>query len=207
MQSKPTTLQSKIVSKRIELHISDISPSGTTSGAYQMVLMDLEGIWRLPIIIGGAEAQAIAIAMERIEPLRPLTHDLFKTLATSFAIEVMEVEIYNFKEGVFHSKIVALQDSRQVEIDSRTSDAVAIALRFDCPIFCKEFILKENAITHQDEKSLSLQDVERDLFHDDELESPSVHELEEALQQALDNEEYERASQLRDQINKLKKEE
>lgn len=106
------------MSRRIELHVSDISPSGTTSGAYQMVLTDLEGIWRLPIIIGGTEAQAIAIAMERIEPLRPLTHDLIKTLSTSFSIEVIEVEIYNFKEGVFHAKLVAIQDSRQVEIDS-----------------------------------------------------------------------------------------
>ncbi len=193
------------MSKRIELHISDISPSGTTSGAYQMVLMDLEGIWRLPIIIGGAEAQAIAIAMERIEPLRPLTHDLFKTLATGFGIEVMEVEIYNFKEGVFHSKIVALQDSRQVEIDSRTSDAVAIALRFDCPIFCKEFILKENAITHQDEKAMALQDLEQGLMGEEDItEDLSVGELEEALQLALENEDYERASQIRDQINKLK---
>lgn len=192
------------MSKRIELHISDISPSGTTSGAYQMVLVDIEGIWRLPIIIGGTEAQAIAIAMERIEPLRPLTHDLFKTLATSFGIEVMEVEIYNFKEGVFHSKIIALQDSRQVEIDSRTSDAVAIALRFDCPIFCKEFILKENAITHQDEKALAMQDVERDLFSTELTEELSLTELEEALNNALEEEDYEKASQLRDQINKLK---
>ncbi len=189
------------MSRRVELHVSDISPSGTTSGAYQMVLVDLEGIWRLPIIIGGTEAQAIAIAMERIEPLRPLTHDLIKTLATSFAIEVVEVEIYNFKEGVFHAKLIALQDSRQVEIDSRTSDAVAIALRFDCPIFCQDFILKENAITHHEEKLLGLADLDGD--GDEEIDEPeelSVQELQVALEEALQNEDYERASQLRDEI-------
>jgi bifunctional DNase/RNase len=188
------------VSRRVELHVSDISPSGTTSGAYQMVLVDLEGIWRLPIIIGGTEAQAIAIAMERIEPLRPLTHDLIKTLATSFAIEVIEVEIYNFKEGVFHAKLIAIQDSRQVEIDSRTSDAVAIALRFDCPIFCQDFILKENAITHHDEKLLGLADLDGEDDEIDEPEELSVQELQVALEEALQNEDYERASQLRDEI-------
>jgi len=186
------------------LHVADISPSGTTSGAYQMVLMDMEGIWRLPIIIGGGEAQAIAIAMERIEPLRPLTHDLIKTLATSFGIEVLEVEIYNFKEGVFHAKLVAIMDSRQVEIDSRTSDAVAIALRFDCPIFCQDFILKENAITHQDEKALGHFGNLPDLEEDEEPNALSLNELEEALQEALSEEDYERASKIRDEIAKRK---
>jgi bifunctional DNase/RNase len=192
------------VAKRIQLHVADISPSGTTSGAYQMVLMDMEGVWRLPIIIGGGEAQAIAIAMERIEPLRPLTHDLIKTLATSFGIEVLEVEIYNFKEGVFHAKLIAIMDSRQVEIDSRTSDAVAIALRFDCPIFCQEFILKENAITHQDEKALGHYGNLPDLDGTEDEHELSMAELEEALQEALAEEDYERASQIRDEIAKRK---
>ena len=168
-----------------------------------MVLMDMESIWRLPIIIGGGEAQAIAIAMERIEPLRPLTHDLIKTLATSFGIEVLEVEIYNFKEGVFHAKLIAIMDSRQVEIDSRTSDAVAIALRFDCPIFCQEFILKENAITHQDEKALAQYGNLPDMETEDAQEL-SLAELEDALKEALEEEDYERASQIRDEIAKRK---
>lgn len=192
------------MAKRIQLHVADISPSGTTSGAYQMVLMDMEGIWRLPIIIGGGEAQAIAIAMERIEPLRPLTHDLIKTLATSFGIEVLEVEIYNFKEGVFHAKLIAIMDSRQVEIDSRTSDAVAIALRFDCPIFCQEFILKENAITHQDEKALGHFGNLPDMDDAEDAHELSMAELEDALQEALAEEDYERASQIRDEIAKRK---
>jgi bifunctional DNase/RNase len=160
----------------------------------------------LPIIIGGGEAQAIAIAMERIEPLRPLTHDLIKTLATSFGIEVLEVEIYNFKEGVFHAKLIAVMDSRQVEIDSRTSDAVAIALRFDCPIFCQDFILRENAITHQDEKALGHYG---NLPDEEEVDQPNqmtIGELETALQEALDEEDYERASQIRDEIAKRKSE-
>ncbi len=166
----------------------------------------MESIWRLPIIIGGGEAQAIAIAMERIEPLRPLTHDLIKTLATSFGIEVLEVEIYNFKEGVFHAKLIAVMDSRQVEIDSRTSDAVAIALRFDCPIFCQDFILRENAITHQDEKALGHYG---NLPDEEEVDQPNqmtIGELETALQEALDEEDYERASQIRDEIAKRKSE-
>ncbi len=194
------------MAKRVQLHVADISPSGTTSGAYQMVLMDMEGIWRLPIIIGGGEAQAIAIAMERIEPLRPLTHDLIKTLATSFGIEVLEVEIYNFKEGVFHAKLIAVMDSRQVEIDSRTSDAVAIALRFDCPIFCQDFILRENAITHQDEKALGHVGHLPDEEEEGQPTQMTVGELETALQEALDEEDYERASQIRDEIAKRKSE-
>lgn len=194
------------MAKRVQLHVADISPSGTTSGAYQMVLMDMEGIWRLPIIIGGGEAQAIAIAMERIEPLRPLTHDLIKTLATSFGIEVLEVEIYNFKEGVFHAKLITVMDSRQVEIDSRTSDAVAIALRFDCPIFCQDFILRENAITHQDEKALGHFGHLPDEEEEGQPTQMTVGELETALQEALDEEDYERASQIRDEIAKRKSE-
>ena len=122
-----------------------------------------------------------------------------KTLATSFSIEVLEVEIYNFKEGVFHSKIIAIQESRQVEIDSRTSDAVAIALRFDCPIFCQEFILRENAITHHDEKLLAMDEMEVDEL-EEETEELSLQELQSALDEALENEDYERASQLRDEI-------
>ncbi len=192
--------------KKIELEISDIAPSGSTSGAYALVLKETAGSRKLPIVIGGHEAQAIAIELEKMTPSRPLTHDLFKTFAHSFSIEVEEIIIYNLIEGIFFAKIVCIQDGHRVEIDSRTSDAVALAVRFNCSIFCHDFIL--------DSAGVNAEDLEPEEEYTDDVQGSdageksndisqmSNSELEQELQNAIENEEYEKATVLRDEMNK-----
>jgi bifunctional DNase/RNase len=191
--------------KKIELQIADIAPSGSTSGAYALVLAELEGTRRLPIVIGGAEAQAIAIELEKMTPSRPLTHDLFRSLANAFDIEVDEVLIYNLAEGIFFAKLMVSLNGRVVEIDARTSDAVAIAVRFSCPIYCYEFIL-EQAGVNAEEASEALQLEEsleaEEVIGNDEAAQLSIDELQKQLDIALAQEEYEKASHIRDEINK-----
>src|SRR5690606_17557406 len=141
--------------KKIALDIVGLSYSQTQSGAYALVLAEQDGKRRLPIIIGGFEAQAIAIELEDMTPSRPLTHDLFKSFADSFEIKIKEVLIFNLIEGIFHAKLRCEKDGQQLEIDTRTSDAVALAVRFKCPIYTYEFILKEAGITIDDDTTLS----------------------------------------------------
>jgi uncharacterized protein len=191
---------------RIELQIADIAPSGSTSGAYAMVLAEVDGNRRLPIVIGGAEAQAIAIELEKMTPSRPLTHDLFRSLAHAFAIEIDEVLIYNLVEGIFFAKVVASLDGRRVEIDARTSDAVAIAVRFNCAIFAYEFILEQAGVSSEEAaEHLEMEDPDIDLEEITtvaDTSSMGIEELQRQLEQALEHEEYERATKLRDEINK-----
>jgi len=193
---------------KIELEIGDIAPSGSTSGAYALVLSEREGNRKLPIVIGGHEAQAIAIELEKMTPSRPLTHDLFKSFAHSFTIDIEEVIIYNLIEGIFFAKVIAIQEGRRAEIDARTSDAVAIAVRFNCPIYCYDFILDTAGVNAEEaEAELAEEETEIDI---EELTSEkddsqlSVSELERKLQLAIEREEYEKASQLRDEINRRK---
>lgn len=191
--------------EKIELEISDIAPSGSTSGAYALVLKEIKGVKKLPIVIGGHEAQAIAIELEKMTPSRPLTHDLFKSFSTAFTIDVEEIIIYNLIEGIFFAKIIAVQDGRKAEIDARTSDAVAVAVRFNCPIFCYDFILDtagidaENEDGEFDEESLAGTVPE---IVEESTETLSISELEAQLEQALADEDYEKATVLRDEINK-----
>ncbi|MFK7756775.1 MAG: bifunctional nuclease domain-containing protein [Flavobacteriales bacterium] len=191
--------------EKIELEISDIAPSGSTSGAYALVLKEIDGVKKLPIVIGGHEAQAIAIELEKMTPSRPLTHDLFKSFSTAFTIDVEEIIIYNLIEGIFFAKIIAVQDGRKAEIDARTSDAVAVAVRFNCPIFCYDFILDtagidaENEDGEFDEESLA--GVAPEVV-EESTETLSISELEAQLEQALADEDYEKATVLRDEINK-----
>jgi len=189
---------------KIELQIANIQPSGSTSGAYTMVLAETEGIRRLPIVIGGVEAQAIAIELEKMTPSRPLTHDLFRSLSHSFNIEVEEVLIYNLVEGIFFAKLIATMNGRSAEIDARTSDAVAIAVRFNCPIYCYEFIIETAGVSGEEDTGMQLDDPEMDI---EQVEATpdvntSIDELKRQLDSALSNEEYEKASQIRDEINK-----
>jgi bifunctional DNase/RNase len=193
---------------KIELEISDIAPSGSTSGAYALVLSEIGGNRKLPIVIGGHEAQAIAIELEKMTPSRPLTHDLFKSFSHAFTIDVEEIIIYNLIEGIFFAKIIAIQDGRRAEIDARTSDAVAIAVRFNCPVFCYDFILDTAGVNAEDaEAELEQEEPDIDL---EELTVPeddtelSVDDLEKQLQAALEREDYERASQIRDEITRRK---
>jgi bifunctional DNase/RNase len=189
---------------KIELQIANIQPSGSTSGAYTMVLAETDGIRRLPIVIGGVEAQAIAIELEKMTPSRPLTHDLFRSLSHSFNIEVEEVLIYNLVEGIFFAKLIASMNGKTAEIDARTSDAVAIAVRFNCPIYCYEFIVEAAGVSGEEESGMQLDDPEIDLEHIESApeEKMSIDELKRQLDIALANEEYEKASQIRDEINK-----
>lgn len=197
------------MSNKIELQIADIAPSGSSSGAYAMILAEVEGNRRLPIVIGGVEAQAIAIELEKMTPSRPLTHDLFRSLAHGFDIDIEQVLIYNLVEGIFFSKLIATMGGRTAEIDARTSDAVAIAVRFNCPIFCEEFILDQAGIS-SDEGGLSAEDadeIEEELegiINDEENFGTSVDELQKQLDTALEREDYEKASKIRDEINKRK---
>ncbi|MFT4679347.1 MAG: bifunctional DNase/RNase [Flavobacteriales bacterium] len=191
---------------KIELEISDIAPSGSTSGAYALVLSETQGNRKLPIVIGGHEAQAIAIELEKMTPSRPLTHDLFKSFSNAFTIDVEEVIIYNLIEGIFFAKVIAIQDGRSAEIDARTSDAVALAVRFHCPIYCYDFIL-DTAGVDADEEGVEDDDQEIDI---EELTAPaddtelSIDDLEKQLALAIDKEDYERASNIRDEINRRK---
>lgn len=191
---------------KIKLEIAGLSYSQTQSGAYALVLTESGGKRQLPIIIGGFEAQAIAIELEKMTPTRPLTHDLFKNFAVSFSITVKEVIIYNLVEGIFYSKLICEQDGKVTEIDARTSDAIAIGVRFNCPIFTFESILSSAGIL-LDENLPKEEDIIGDDEDDDEkpegtLQEKSLSDLEQQLNDAIDNEDYELASRIRDEINK-----
>jgi hypothetical protein len=195
--------------KKLKLEIVGLSYSQTQTGAYALVLGEAKGKRRLPIIIGGFEAQAIAIELEKMTPSRPLTHDLFKSFAETFNILVNEVIIYNLVEGIFFAKLICNDGTRDVEIDARTSDAIALAVRFDCPIYTYEFILSSAGIILEDQTSLTepgtSEQVSVETVGDGEFGSRSTEELKEMLNQALSDEEYERASKIRDELNQRKK--
>lgn len=207
--------------KKTKLEIVGLSYSQTQSGAYALVLGEAKGKRRLPIIIGGFEAQAIAIELEKMTPSRPLTHDLFKSFAESFNIELREVLIYNLVEGIFFAKLICSNGAHDVEIDARTSDAIALAVRFSCPIYTYEFILSQAGIVLEDDKPEQTLAEETAAASDEltgeeeeellaeatsgpELHRKTVKELEEMLNKALADENYERASRIRDELNKRK---
>ena len=196
--------------EKIKLEIVGLSYSQTQTGVYALVLGEAEGKRRLPIIIGGFEAQAIAIELENMKPSRPLTHDLFKSFAETFGIDITEVIIYNLVEGVFFAKLICESEGQEIEIDTRTSDAIALAVRFDCPIYTYEFILSSAGIILEDdageediEEQLEMAAVSSETDTDD-LDSMPLEELERQLEDAINQENYELASQLRDEINKRK---
>lgn len=195
--------------KKVKLEIVGLSYSQTQTGAYALVLGEAKGKRRLPIIIGGFEAQAIAIELEKMTPSRPLTHDLFKSFAEGFNIEVKEVIIYNLVEGIFFAKLIATNGEKEVEIDARTSDAIALAVRFNCPINTFEFILAQAGIILDDETIAAANDQElpEDLVEADvnDYLKKSTEELKQLLQTALDDEDYEKASKIRDELNNRKK--
>lgn len=186
---------------KIKLEIVGLSYSQTQSGAYALVLAESGGKRRLPIIIGGFEAQAIAIELEKMVPTRPLTHDLFKTFATAFTIQVREVIIYNLQEGIFFAKLVCERDGQISDIDARTSDAIALAVRFDCPIYTFESILSSAGIL-SDEFMDEDDDTSDEQSEESEFQRMTREELDAAIVEAIENEDYERASLLRDEIKR-----
>ncbi|MCD6178285.1 MAG: bifunctional nuclease family protein [Bacteroidales bacterium] len=190
--------------QKIELKIVGLSYSHSQSSAYALILGEVNGNRRLPIIVGGLEAQAIAIEVEKLKPARPLTHDLFKTFAETFDIEIKEVVINKFQEGIFYSILVCEKDGETVELDSRTSDAVAIALRFNSPIYTYESIMSVGGIVlDPDEENKKISKEQG--TDDSEFIDLSISNLNDLLLKAIEDENYERASIIRDEINKRKK--
>ena len=228
--------------KKIDLEIFDISLNGGNSGAYVMVLMEKGGNRKIPILIGGFEAQYIAIELENMKPSRPLTHDLFKSTLSSFGMTVTEVVIFDYKEGVFFAKIIVTDGEKVVEVDSRSSDAVAIAVRFRAPIRCYETVIEVTGITPEEEAEINReetkvdkeeqdideQDVEDDMNpnlkiseldddkssnkedvvesdgkFDEDFKRKTIIELKKNLKDAINNEDYESASKIRDKIDKI----
>ena len=192
--------------EKIKLDIAGLSYSQTQSGAYALVLAESGGKRQLPIIIGGFEAQAIAIELEKMTPTRPLTHDLFKNFAQSFSINVTEIVIYNLVEGIFYSKLICEREGQVTEIDARTSDAIAIGVRFNCPIYTFESILSSAGILMDENQEKDNDDftIEEELEKASEgsMGSYTNEELEVQLSEAIENEDYELASRIRDEINK-----
>ncbi len=195
--------------KKIKLDIVGLSYSQTQSGAYALVLGEINGRRRLPIIIGGFEAQAIAIEIEKMTPSRPLTHDLFKSLAGTYHINIQEVIIYNLVDGIFYAKLICSDGKKNSEIDARTSDAIALAVRFDCPIYTYEFILATAGIVIEGNEFVFLENIEPQT--EEKAASASIsyssqteEELKAKLKEALAEEAYERAAKIRDELSRRK---
>lgn len=193
----------------VRLDIKGISYSQTQSGAYALVLSEVDGLRTLPIVIGAFEAQSIAIALEKeIKPPRPLTHDLFKSFADRFHIVIKQVIIHKLVDGVFYSSLICERDGIKEIIDTRTSDAIALATRFNAPIFTYENILEKAGVylklkdENTDEDDLILEDLIPDTIKETSYSSESLESLQQKLNEAVANEEYELAAKIRDEINK-----
>ena len=191
--------------KKIELNIVGLSYSQAQSNSYALVLGEVYGKRRLPIVIGHYEAQAIALELEKMKPSRPHTHDLFYNFAKTFGINIVEVMITKFHEGIFYATLMCDNGVVINEIDSRTSDAVALSIRFRCPIFTTEEIMSAAGILFEDEEpAIETADESTADEPTSALRSLGLAELEAELQQAVDDEDYERASLIRDEIKKRK---
>ncbi|MEN8158339.1 MAG: bifunctional nuclease family protein [Bacteroidota bacterium] len=211
---------------KIKLNVLGISYSQTQSGAYALVLSEEEGDRRIPIIVGGFEAQAIAIELEGLTPPRPLTHDLFRNFADSYGIRILEVNIHKLEEGVFFASILCDNGDQQITMDARTSDAIALALRFKCPIYTTDEIVEKAGIVLDFEKGSGIEQTDETEQTDEMMTTPeaskepakpgkrtihpdlsdsSMEELNSLLADAVAKEDYERASKIRDEINRRSK--
>jgi hypothetical protein len=204
---------------KIKLNVLGISYSQTQSGAYALVLSEEEGNRRIPIIVGGFEAQAIAIELEGLTPPRPLTHDLFKNFSVAYGIRILEVNIHKLEDGVFFANIICDNGDHRMTLDARTSDAIALALRFKCPIYTTEEIVEKAGIVLDFDKDSDF--TQPDITDEKEVEEPpqkkrkrtihpnlsesSLEELKSLLADAVAKEDYERASEIRDEINRRSK--
>lgn len=189
--------------EKVELKFLRITYSHTHAGAYALILAEMHGDRRLPIIIGGAEAQAIAIQIENIRPARPLTHDLVKNLCDELGVVLREVVINDLVEGIFHAKLVLEQAGKTVEVDARSSDAIALALRFGCPIHSFEFILAAAGLRMENEDEPEQEPAQEGASTDKKnIRTSSPEDLRQLLDEAIENEDYERASKLRDELKR-----
>ena len=194
--------------KKVELQVYAISHSITQTQSYAVVLEEVNGVRKIPIVIGAFEAQAIAVALERMKPQRPLTHDLMRNFMIAFDIKLHEVVIYDLQEGVFYSKLICSSENDTVEIDSRTSDALALAVRFGCPIYTSEEIMEgagvilEGEGNRSEKRELELTGAEE---RTDDLKSMSTEDLETLLNDVLEQEDYIRAIAIRDELSGRKK--
>ncbi|EAZ82730.1 bifunctional nuclease family protein [Algoriphagus machipongonensis] len=194
--------------KLVELEILGLSSNHSQSGSFTLVMGEVEGSRRLPIVIGMFEAQAIAIEIEKIVPNRPMTHDLFKSFANSFNYEIDKIVISDMKEGVFYAKIKCHNESSEIEIDARPSDAIAIAIRFDSPVFCSEKVMSEASIEFSEEENKEENLTKKPAAQkvrskkDGSLKDFSLDKLNMMLDKAISNEDYEKAARIRDEINK-----
>ena len=195
--------------KKIELEIVALAHSITQTHSYAVVLGEANGLRRLPIVIGGFEAQAIAVALEKMQPSRPLTHDLMKNFMTAFNLDLHEIIICDLQEGIFYSKLLCSSENDTVEIDSRTSDALALAVRFGCPIYTYEHILDSAGILMEDsgtKKKKTTSNIEEEPNVNEDLRAMSLEDLDTLLTQVLEHEDYIRAIAIRDEINSRRKE-
>ena len=195
----------------VELEILGLSSNHSQSGSFTLILGEIEGKRRLPIVIGMFEAQAIAIEIEKIIPNRPMTHDLFKSFSSNFGFTIEHILVSDMREGVFYAKIICHSATKRVEIDARPSDAIAIALRFDAPIYCSTSVMSEAAIefTEEDEKREQQSSPKggasagaKKKASDTSLKDYSLDKLNKMLEQAINAEDYEKAARLRDEINR-----
>jgi len=199
------------VENTIELEILGLSSNHSQSGSFTLVMGEMEGTRRLPIVIGMFEAQAIAIEIEKIIPNRPMTHDLFKSFSSNFNFSIDHILISDMREGVFYAKIVCQSSVKSVEIDARPSDAIAIAVRFDAPIYCAQKVMSEAAIEFAEEEQESKESVSakkkdhpksKPTSSESNLKDFSLDKLNDLLDKAIKNEDYERAARIRDEINR-----
>lgn len=193
----PTSL----IMNKIALEIKDILYSQSSNGAYVLILADKHSSRRLPIVIGTSEAQAIAVGLEGKQPSRPLTYDLFKRFALHYDIDLTEVVITHFLDGVFYSTLICKQGDDISMIDARPSDAIALAVRFNCPISAYESVMNEAGIEMEEENAETTHPEPAEEIPDDSLDSLTLEQLQQLLEIAIDEEDYEKAAELRDLIN------
>ena len=194
--------------KKIELEIVALSHSITQTHSYAVVLGEVNGLRRLPIVIGGFEAQAIAVALERMQPSRPLTHDLLKNFMNAFNVDLQEIIINDLQEGIFYSKLVCLSEHDTIEIDSRTSDALALAVRFGCPVYTYDNILDSAGILMEDAgggKKKTVTTTTTEHAHHEDLTALNTEDLNKLLSDVLEKEDYIKAIAIRDELQRRKK--
>jgi uncharacterized protein len=198
--------------KKIELRIVALSHSVSQSNNYAVVLGEMIGLRRIPIVIGSFEAQAIAVAMEKMTPNRPLTHDLFKQTLEAFKVEIKEIIINNLLDGIFYARLICKREGEIIELDSRTSDAIALAVRFQCPIFTYEFILDTAGVELDESTQTEIEEESDDEMEEkpgkdkqSTLSTYSLESLQNMLLQVLEEENYEKAATIRDEIDKRKR--